>query len=1249
MKRFVLIAMSIMLAMSAPAFAGEFTQVDNLKDLFGKWDKKVQLYVQGDVGLDKRALSQIADDLTKHPSWTVVLWGNASGESYTDGDGRRHTGYEAVEFGVGQGLRNTGPFVAQTDGETNLGNGAVLVICFNPRQVAYYSSPLQDGYGLNHKKVWKGNYDQYAISALKSRNVRQGVNTPIQALDSALDSKRQAEKSLLAQQESSAQAAVASAEKSLESAKLRAGQFAQKWPEAQGDLRRANFVGQEGLISQAKQALEAKQWSEAQSLSRQVQTAAEQLIHAYDEHGNAETTLGSLEAKANSLAQNSFTETSALEKAKAKIAEAKAAWQHADSNYLGLTNESQRLITKVGDSAVAAEAHAKSVRRIKLFSEVGLVLLILSVLVIARRRRNLAAQEVLELLAAWQKGVEEKAAALLKLDERRRRLLGVKPEDVAFSGETKEAADQVIEAMGYLFILHSCAMEVVRQVKERVGAGGLRYHLSTAPFADAARLMTGAPVKFRPQTGIEFVLNGRKAAPEEVLWAPLKSFKPFEMSMEQLQEQFAKRAKTATELLQQLQEAIDTSKGLGEGVKQRIDALDYTAGQADDQKLRIPPSVQAKLQPALEAALAAANSQRLLDPLAAFNALCELDKWLITAEQVVGDIQQGVTTGLPALQGALDMLGQAGVPVKRFDTAQKGILINADKVVVALAGNDCSVRDYSFSGEVEKLCGDARQAADTEKKRQGLKGSLATVVAKIAAARAEISTLVNVPAENLLQEKEANPNDVIAKIDELLGAASTQIGQLKLDDAASLLEQVEDQLAEAEKLVADSLAAAKAFTRARQGLVKDAEKLSAAAEKVSAVLDEIVANYAAEVALLGEGDSSHPNANGTIGDNLEEVAATVSRRDRDLAKADDLYAKGSVLYAMKALALVNAHHEFIKARLDEVTEKRERLTKAEKQNAAEVRKLETDVSKLEDACKDDVASEETMGFATKARKALDAASGGSKNKPNPFAVGAKLAEAKSALGAGTQALDRDSRLSRKVQNALAEIGRTLGEIDRDYKAATSDDIPDSDALKVSGRKIPALVKKVENFKVPKHPNWVVLDHDLSELTSAARNLLAEIRQEQEEAEEAQKRMNSANKAIRRAKSWSGSYGVTIRSQTGGSVMREAEAAFVAGNYALALDRAARAESLAQSAIDDAENRVEDARREIERQEEEDRRRRRAEEERRSSYESSHHSSSYSSGWSSSSDSGSSSWSSFDSGGSSSGFSSGDPGGSSSAW
>ncbi|MFY2557830.1 hypothetical protein ACN469_09400 [Corallococcus terminator] len=832
----------------------------------------------------------------------------------------------------------------------------------------------------------------------------------------------------------------------------------------------------------------------------------------------------------------------------------------------------------------------------------------------ARRRRNASRRKATELHARWRTAIDEKTHALFGLLERTHLCAGQSRDDIAkrFEGITRERGQQLASDVDELFLLATAAARVLHRAEDLLTGSGmanaLGAHMGTARYEQVTRLLRDEPIVFHPDEGVEGILRGPRTEAQRLI-GDLKSYQPFSLSFEALLEAFNTHAERALVLVDSLETAPTASVESLNALAAFIAEL--RAAAPGDAALRVK-EVTAQLVPCLEAWVKQARPMLGADPLAALEGpLAEGGRRMADARALMTVLTTAAREVLPVVTRTGRALVDAGLSRQWLDDALAALGHTAEQTAKALVDRPAKESVEALERSFVALSTRASEAEELVVLAARARKALTRVETETAKAREALGASMDKPASALLREKDADPSDRQAAGEGLLREAREALGAGKLDVALAALTASLTRVSEVETLLSTSREARKTFFPRRDACREVARRLEARAADGTVLLEALTRRYRPSALRLRPEDAVHPEANGTVQDNVAEVAVHRGEAAKRLAESELAFAEARLLASAALLTEVEARNTLVQARLDEVEEKSRRLKSFEEGNAKTLLLAQG----LGTACDADASDGRTMQPTRKARdtarQLLLAAVSATESRPgDPFDVAEQLASACLSLEQVRQAAASDRAHHAQAEASLDSADRALSAADRWIRQAANDGITDSRATTAAISGLVALRRELDStrkdFAKP-HGDWAVFDRMGDRIASEAARKTADLRGELRDAEEAAAAIRSASSVVQSAASW--------RGRAGGSKLDSARRALDKGLYEEARRSADAAEREAREAIEEAE-REEERRREAEREQERDRERARTSSSSSSSFSSS--SSSSGSGFSSSS-------------------------------
>ncbi len=1023
------------------------------------------------------------------------------------------------------------------------------------------------------------------------------------------------------------QSAIAAARTDIDSLENASASFLKSHPKATGDLARPDVRAMREKLSSAESALSAnpsgaKSAAEAAaSEARRVQTALNEHAAGADQIAASEGILAQLESRerAGAAATDLVTAKQALREAREAHGLGASVWASQLQSAKSALANAERSIS---DADAAASRNALLAMLLWILLGLGT----LGTGLFLNWRARLKAAEAQTLYDAWETGLHEKSNANID------RLLEKVSLYAAVSGSTKRSytgqsaqiAAQVRSDSGQATLLLAKAREIHGRAQAllhpAIGTPGWLLNVFwTSRSVEAIRLLQDEPVTFKPAES-EALFGARKNWRDD-LFGDIKSYKPFQKSFNEVIAEFNKNAAAALASIERLEFAVTQSGKVIDGVAAdlRRSAERGSAAAAADALFAVP-SLLAKTIPAGETLVAKARSSVKTDPVSAIYGEAEQAKRVAAdAKSLLDLIENARAHALAASTAAEEALRGRGIAAAWIGSAAQSLSEKAETAAAAAEQSPIAAQLQSLSAGLEDLGARAGRAADIARKVDEIVARLVGAAeAAIVAARTEVGRALGLNAERVLRENASDPSDYVAKARSLAVAAKTKLAAGELDAAEDAGAAAAKSADEAAAIAAASLQSLREQERTLAERRAETSRLDGLMPERRAILDGIERQFDGSVMALTSGDSSHPNANGTVADNIDEAEAAIAAAKAKADKSAQAYRAGGLLEAASLLSQALAHQQIADIRLSEIAEKRARLDAALAANAKTLGALEAKFSAWTAEIPNDPRSmNATLTAYDRAGKALQAArSSVEAAKGDPFKAAQELASVSAALDQVWVQVRNDRDAYAEVDRSLKAARTQLDSATRLASNAKGDNVTDSPAIASAYRDISALEKDyaaaAQSARIA-HGDWPALDHEADRITNEAAHTAAALQGELAAAAKATEAISNASSKVREATNWTGSYGVSIPGSPGSGSVDSARGALNRGDYQGAIRHAEGAYSAAVAAIqiaaaemarrrraeEEERERQEAARRERQRQED-DRRRRSEEESRRSS-------------------------------------------------
>jgi hypothetical protein len=1224
---------SVMAQVGVVQSQGSYIQIRNANEVLARWTPDTHLFVQGDVRMDDAALRELADFL-KDRHWTVVLVEDTSDGTYLDAEGREHRGLESYQYGFGQGLPLTGGFAALKNQATRLSDGSLLFISFSPRYIGVVNSDAQRAYGLDalvndgdnltrHAKTLLGDGKFYSaitnlitnVDAELETNIAfaaQGAQSSLAEADSALveyarvrsnferehssvartlgavdlaslraqlarAERALAEKDALkaaqlagsvsaaaraASSEMSGyetnyeagRAAITSARSEVDALEKASSSFLDAHPNATGDLARPDVRGMRDTLTSAESSLSANP-SGAKDAAAAVVSEVSRVQIALNEHAAgtdqltaADTILAQLEGRERAKA------------ASADLVTAKQSLRTArESHVLGKSSWSSELQTAKStlDSAersIAAADAAATRNAILFWSFVTLMTLLTggTAFFLNRSARRKAA-EAQAIYDDWEKQLTAMSNSNIDVLLEKVKLYGdgdgVEVIKRGYTGQSAAVAKQVRSDSNQATLLLKEARDIHR-------AADTLLHPTT-----------GTPGWF-----VNLVRTSRSASAIRILKD--EHVKPFNKSFNAAIADFNKSKDTALADVGRLEYAVTQSKTVIDGIAA---GLAKAAESKGTDSLFSVPSLFATAIPAGLALVATARETVKTDPLSGIEGEAQKAKLIAADAKSLLDLIETARAKSLA-ETAIDEtdLSARGIAALWIGTTVKALSEQAAAVADAAAKPSFKADLNFLSTGLEDIAARADHAATIARKVDTIVLSNADKAeTEIVAARTEIGRVLELDPEKTMREKGDDPSTSVLEARRLAAEAKAKVAAGELDAAETAGTAASRNADDASAIAAASLQSLRTQESTLETRRTETTRLDELVPARRTVIDGIASQFAASVMQLTSGDTSHPNANGTVGDNIDEAEVAIAAAKTKTDASVKAYRAGRLLEAASLLSQAGAHQEIAALRFAEIVEKRARLDSAMAANDNTLAALDTKYRAWKTEIPGDRRSmKATMTAYEKAGKALEGARASVEaEKGDPFKAGQELAAVSAALDQVWVQVTNDRSAWDEVDRSLKDVHTQL---DKATALAKPDAVTDSPEMEAAIRELTSLKSEyaaaVAASEVA-HGDWPKIDIKADEITRKAAHVVATLKAEHAEAVRATEAISNAASKVREATNWTGSYGVSVPGSPGGSSLHSAKAALSNGDYDGALRYAQSAHSEAASAIQTAEREV----------------------------------------------------------------------------
>ncbi len=1191
-----------------PKVVSEATQVVDV------WRPEQHLYVKGELGVADRQLDALEQWLDENgPNWTVVLMDDTVGERYRGTDGRIWEGMDAVEQALGRGLSNRTGFGTLKDPRTEEPNGAVFALSLGDRSFSYFASDAQDRRGLGESQ-WQGRLDRPAYEAMSNGGrivdaVKNTVTSINQALDQAIVGEEQTRINREREQErmrERVELLLARANKALANVEGLRDAFVRQNPTAKGDLARPPVSDWRDRLNKIQGQVDANELVPALQKAGALMDEIEGILLAYREDAafplrwkDLQKTLKEAPAGPNDVARQT------LDQAQAALEEAQALRDNGDRQSTVKLAEVEQLL-KEADARIQAENERleriawqrRIARNLALVVLAVLLLLVAGLLILLNRRRRGIREKALARLAERREKVRQTTDGMLGLLERTQMLIG-REEDLekrGSHGRTLELSKQTIDDVDNLFIMSRTVDSVLRRVESLIEPKSLWKRIGnlfqTQPFEDGIALLDEQTLKFSPEEGVP-VLPEEKKEDSDKLLGDMQHYKAFELTYEDLLNQYERRYERAVKSLDALDRSWTSLGPTMDVVENRIDELlkldEELQAEAQKDGYFALPSLSLELMPAVQQAHERAEQTGVGDPVTAVDVtLADAQRQSEQAVRLARFLHEFRSESLPALRDYAQTLANEGRQIDWVDDFLRQLSERAELLMRTIVSDDADQLLEEFSQQLHDLVIRARRCVEldqtTRKKTAPL---LASCEKATAEARQQIGQALNLPSERILREAGADPDHHLSTARQQLVSAGASLDRGAFLPAEAAIKEVEHLVAEAQQLIERTREGLQNQPSRRADLEREAAGLTDEVGRCQTLLGELKAEFAASAletagkAVPESETAASPPA--SIDADLQLIGLLQSARRR-IDASERLRQEGRILEATAELDEAHATLSELARLCQQVTELAARLREQQAINSQKLNDLKLRCRQLAGEIEEQRTMARTQDAYRACLEALDDVEQrvtAHRGNADPFRTAQAMETVNRQLDEVQQSVtaDRDlyAEAARSCEAAQRQVQTALSLSER----AASDQLPDSDVTRQVMREIRGLADQVNQLRlrlsIP-HEDWHRLDQEADQLTSRAGQANATLRGDLDRAQRSLESLQKAASQVRLASGWRGTFGINIMGSPGGDDLEMARQAFSRGDYDGASRFASNAIALASRAVQEAEMRVRERRR-----------------------------------------------------------------------
>ncbi len=1012
--------------------------------------------------------------------------------------------------------------------------------------------------------------------------------------------------------------AITNAAAAIEELDAAAASLRESAPEVTGDLASPPIAEWEGTLNSARGAL-ATAPKDARVTAQRVLHEAQLQIRSLKQYVVDASLFPTLRERfATEKARPGATgmETR-LGQIDTELETAHAYYKQADSRYVGALNTVQRQLDSVRQRITSAEELAALERLVAIVSATLALLITLILFIYLNRRLQGLKKKAERHLATWNSALDAKLDALQEdLEQQTQLYVGSwKHNPYAPDSESALMAESIRDDVGFLSLAWVQLNDQYEKAAKLIcpdAFGSRVYNLFWRGNYRAALKLSEQPIELRQDDALNRMVRGKQRTWQESLWGNLSDYRPeAPMTFAELFEAFNRRAERATENLRALEKAL-TETG------PRLDAITVALQELAEKESDFEERAKAngyfavsalfeELVPAASDSVLEARKGLDKDPIGIErSAAATAQRQQTEATELARIVEQAQLHLMPPIGSRSRALAEAGVEVAWIGVEQRRLSEWAEQIATEAVATTQAGAIAALSDALDTLAArvDKAQGLDSHRRELTLP-AISEGRDAIATTRQTIGARLQIEPELTLRDTlqrpegalDLDPSLRIARSEAMAQVALEALGRGRVADAEGTLDEIDRAIAEVHHILQASTTALDEHEDRVARYGQETDQIAGEVPAHRDVLEGIRQEFAHTVLALQAGDPEHPQANGTIDDNILEAEEQLNMARTKRQQAETQFREGRVLQAANLLEQVAAGNTFAHDRLREIAQKRSRLDRTVAANGATLERLEKELTAIGTEVADGRTMPPTGDAFTAAKSHLTGARGEvDARQGDPFLAANTLADVEEELGRLRVMLQNDRDANAEATRSLHAAERQIQVTRQAADRARNDGYGDSAETQMAYRSLDIVedtFAQCQETLRTDHSDWNRLDEQADQMASEASAIAATLVQEMDQAALSNAEIHLAAKEVRRASNWTGRYGVYVSGSPGSDELENARALLAQGHYAAAIRAAKSSNAQAQNAIAQAIAQEARKRREEERRKQAERRRRAA--------------------------------------------------------
>jgi len=1196
---------SDILVSQAQAETGKIARISAPDQIAENWSPDTLFYVQWDVPISDSVMMSLQKEFQqKYPDTQYTFfftWENPSKFRYTNRKWKELRWKDAIDWALGEELVS----------QTSLGiwkKHIVLWISFkkdnnDERWVRPLTSSEFDELGIGEQSNFahaRGPLFSRIFPQLKSGNFGQAIQIFVEWYEEKFqekveDQRRAAE--LQAQQLQEAKSGLSQVEASLNSLTVSYRSFLWKTPPAWWDRDIENS------IQEAQSHIHNENGSSASHNLSSAQSSIDYLLNLIENHESFWEKIEIIRKHIQKASESPYADQAEREKQTVNqlVDRLESEWKAKDvlsygNTYSEALNAFEDYVDEINQAKITAETAERNEAVLKTVGTWWAWLWIIGSIIAGWRlnRRRKPTKEQFETEIKKWRGIISQAQEKLMTDIIPKTDMIVELLEDS-QNTTKKKVEQLGNDVGTLSIVLAKLMQTLRDIETEVWSHFFRKW----PYETGLKMLQNTEIQIDP------VLD---AQDEDLLavttWEDITTLRWLADKMTFTFEDMVSEADTRlvriTETFQELEEANSqyeiSSQQTGVVLQMLLGAVSKLSTHTGRDEDVIFPHL-GRFQTRFQKRVEEIDTMSMHDKIGAYNQLMLLSEKMLILQEWIEWINMFISEHAPVASRNLLVANGYSVDwvTNIIEPSFKKFAENKSKVLSQ------KVDVETFSADIEasetiimNIYTSIISIKDIGRKFSEQKEVVNGVKSTLQALGEELSETYNINQEQLFQEEWFNPEDCFSAITDLSERIVTAINSWDVESGESMLQKMSDEVQKIREIMSLTQTAFSSYDENKSLAEAGLNNISDILPGTKSALTDIQSSWSESVQRLWAGDPTHPNSDGYIWNNIDEIYDNQGISNGLIKDSQVHIDDGKPITAQDQLARSRSLSEDSLYKTQEVHSKKESIETTDKENTKLVSQIlaEIEILKQEQSNPDILSSTlESVDGIVVGEEYISSVQ--KKQKRDPFDIQVNLQKFMEKVDNTKGQIAQDKKAKRDLDEHLATIQSQLSRLASEGTNAQYDDYPDSEsAQQVFEVNIPTYEDRYATLfggsETP-NSNWYEIlktSNSLEEDILGARKILSQDEKNRQVVEES---MRVARSRIQDARDWDVTHGISITGSIGSSSLNQAEQYYIEGDFHTASEYASSAYKKANTAVENAERKLRRKLRKIAEEEERQRR------------------------------------------------------------